>query len=29
MDEDDFLERDRGLSQDQRAEFGLGALVFW
>ena len=28
MDEDDFLERDRGLSQDQRAELGLGALVF-
>ena len=28
MDEDDFLERDRGLSKDQRAELGLGALVF-
>lgn len=28
MDEDDFLEQDRGLSQDQRAELGLGALVF-
>jgi phosphate transport system permease protein len=28
MDEDDFLEQDRGMSQDQRAELGLGALVF-
>ena len=28
MDEDVFLERDQGLSQDQRAELGLGALVF-
>ena len=28
MDEDDFLEQDRGLSQDQRAELWLGALVF-
>ena len=28
MDDDVFLERDRGLSQDQRAELGLGALVF-
>jgi phosphate ABC transporter permease protein PstC len=28
MDEDDFLEPEPGLSQDQRAELGLGALVF-
>jgi phosphate transport system permease protein len=28
MDEDDFLEQDQGISQDQRAELGLGALVF-
>jgi phosphate transport system permease protein len=28
MDEDDFLEQDQGMSQDQRAELGLGALVF-
>ncbi len=28
MDEDEFLEQDRGMSQDQRAELGLGALVF-
>jgi ABC-type phosphate transport system permease subunit len=28
MDEDDFLEQDHGMSQDQRAEIGLGALVF-
>jgi phosphate transport system permease protein len=28
MDEDDFLEQDHGTSQDQRAELGLGALVF-
>ena len=28
MDEDDFLEPDHGISQDQRAELGLGALVF-
>jgi ABC-type phosphate transport system permease subunit len=28
MDEDDFLEQDEGISQDQRAELGLGALVF-
>jgi phosphate transport system permease protein len=28
MDEDDFLEQDRGMSQDQRAGLGLGALVF-
>ncbi|MBV8966745.1 MAG: ABC transporter permease subunit [Mycobacteriaceae bacterium] len=28
MDEDDLLEQDRGISQDQRAELGLGALVF-
>ena len=27
MDEDEFLEQDRGLSQDQRAELWLGALV--
>ena len=27
MDEDAFLERERGLSQDQRAELWLGALV--
>jgi phosphate transport system permease protein len=27
MDEDAFLEQERGLSQDQRAELGLGALV--
>ena len=28
MDEDPFLEQGRGISQDQRAELGLGALVF-
>ncbi|HTU86989.1 MAG TPA: ABC transporter permease subunit [Solirubrobacteraceae bacterium] len=28
MDEDDFLEQSHGISQDQRAELGLGALVF-
>ena len=28
MDEDDFLEQGHGISQDQRAELGLGALVF-
>jgi phosphate transport system permease protein len=28
MDEDDFLEQDHGISQDKRAELGLGALVF-
>src|ERR1700733_9954543 len=28
MDEDDFLEPDHGMSQDQRAELGLGALGF-
>jgi phosphate transport system permease protein len=28
MDEDDFLEQYPGISQDQRAELGLGALVF-
>jgi phosphate transport system permease protein len=28
MDEDDFLEQSQGISQDQRAELGLGALVF-
>jgi phosphate transport system permease protein len=28
MDEDDFLEQGQGISQDQRAELGLGALVF-
>ena len=28
MDEDPFLERGDGISQDQRAELGLGALVF-
>jgi phosphate transport system permease protein len=28
MDEDPLLEPERGLSQDQRAELGLGALVF-
>jgi phosphate transport system permease protein len=28
MDEDDLLEQGQGISQDQRAELGLGALVF-
>jgi phosphate transport system permease protein len=28
MDEDDFLEEGHGISQDRRAELGLGALVF-
>jgi phosphate transport system permease protein len=28
MDEDDFLEQSQGISQDQRAELGLGTLVF-
>jgi phosphate transport system permease protein len=28
MDEHDFLEPERGISQDQRAELGLGVLVF-
>jgi phosphate transport system permease protein len=28
MDEDHFLEQGQGISQDQRAELGLGALVF-
>jgi phosphate transport system permease protein len=28
MDEDDFLEQGQGISQDQRAELWLGALVF-
>jgi phosphate ABC transporter permease protein PstC len=28
MDEDYFLEPEQGISQDQRAELGLGALVF-